>query len=340
MTREHQTEMTAPTDREFVLMREFDVPRDLLWKVWTDPAHLAKWWGPTGFSTTTHSQDLREGGSWRFTMHGPDGHDYPNHIRYTTIREPEHLAYEHVEMPGDEPACFQAEGLFEQIGDNPPRTRVTFRMIFPTAEDRERIVKTYGAGDGAIQTFNRLAEHVKRQTGSDADKPFVLTRFFEAPRQLVYDAWTRQEHLAKWFGPPVVTLSHCTLDLRVGGTFHYEMKFPGGDHWGRWVFREISPPERLVFTCCFSDEHGGVARSFFDQRWPLEWLNVVTFEPHAGLKKGTVVRLESWPVNASQGERDTFRAGHDSMTQGWGGTLDKLDAFLAGRLPSSAARSG
>ncbi len=322
--------LTMPSDRELLLVREFNAPRELLWEVWTDAAHLDTWWGPTGFSTTTHAHDPREGGSWRLTMHGPDGRDYPNHIKYTALRAPGFLAYQHADMPEGVSACFRVEVAFDQITDAPPRTRVTFRMMFDTPEDLKTIVETFGADEGALQTFNRLGRHVQARSGLGADVSHVITRHFDAPRELVYEAWTRAEHLARWYGPAHAPVGRCSLDLRVGGAFLYEMNFPDAPHWGRSVFCEIVPSERLVSVMSFVDEQGALTRAPFDDAWPLQWLSVITFEPHAGPSRGTVVRIEWTPLDPTDAERRCFESGLEGLEQGWGGTLDRLTAFLAG----------
>lgn len=110
-----------------------------------------------------------------------------------------------------------------------------------------------------------------------------MHRVFDAPRALVYEVWTGVEHLARWFGPKGCTLTGCKLDLRPGGLFLYCMNFPGApEHWGKWVFREIVPGERLVFVVSFANAEGESVRAPFDERWPLSMLSTVTFEDHAG----------------------------------------------------------
>src|SRR5450631_188479 len=83
------------SDREIVITRVFDAPRELVFKAWTDPKHLVHWWGPNGFTNTFHEVDIRPGGVWRFTMHGPDGVDYPNRIVFEEIVKPERIVYAH-----------------------------------------------------------------------------------------------------------------------------------------------------------------------------------------------------------------------------------------------------
>jgi uncharacterized protein YndB with AHSA1/START domain len=133
----------------------FDAPRELVWSAWTDPNHLAQWWGPNGFTTTTSAYDLRPGGTWRFVMHGPDGRDYQNLVTFDEIVKPERLVYRH----GDdvEPVQFRTTVTFEDLGG---KTRLTLRAQFPTADARDRVVKEYGAAEGAVQTIERLANYL------------------------------------------------------------------------------------------------------------------------------------------------------------------------------------
>ena len=86
---------TAPTANSFTMTRVFDAPRELVFRMWTDPNHVAWWWGPRNFALTVHEMDVRPGGRWRYTMHAPDGTDYPGVVVYTAVDPPTHLAYEH-----------------------------------------------------------------------------------------------------------------------------------------------------------------------------------------------------------------------------------------------------
>ena len=82
---------TLPSDREIVLTRAFAAPRELVWRAWTEPEHFARWMGPDGFTTTVREMDVREGGTSRYTMRGPDGTDYPNRVIYREVVRPERL---------------------------------------------------------------------------------------------------------------------------------------------------------------------------------------------------------------------------------------------------------
>lgn len=167
----------------------------------------------------------------------------------------------------------------------------------------------------------------EKGVGNQAEGEFVISRTFDAPRDLVFKAWTEADRLARWFGPPGATATPARLDLRPGGDFHYSMGTPDGKRmWGRWVFREVVPPERLVFAFSFSDESGGVTRHPFAPDWPTEVLSTVTFAEHGGK---TTLTMRAVPIDASVSERNAFEAGRESMQKGWAGTLDQLATYLA-----------
>lgn len=328
-------EATTSLDRELVLTRLFDAPRELVWKAWTDPQHVPQWWGPVGFTTTTHKMDVRPGGVWRFVMHGPDGRDYQNLITYGEVVEPEYLAYKHGGDKDCEPVNFHVTATFEKAGAAGDRTKVTLRMHFPSNNARDFVIREYNAVEGGKQTLERLGDHVHEMRGGVAsaaasDRPFVITRVFNAPRDRVFQMWTQREHLMRWFGPKGVTIPRCSLDFRIGGVFHYCMQMANGSvHWGKWTFREIESLRRLVFVVSFADEAGNPVRAPFNADWPLETLSAVTFAEHAGKGGGTVVSVSWVPINASDTERKTFEAGHASMQGGWNGTCDQLADYLA-----------
>ena len=158
------------------------------------------------------------------------------------------------------------------------------------------------------------------------EREFVISRVFDAPRELMFKAWTETERLKHWWGPQGFTMLSCKCDLRPCGVFHYGMRAPDGTvMWGKWVFREIFKPERLVFVMSFSDEAGGETRHPWAPDWPLETLSTVTFAEHDGR---TTLTMRGIPVNATESERKTFAAGHGSMQQGWTGTMNQLADYL------------
>lgn len=141
---------TSTADREIVASRVFDAPRELVFDMWTDPKHVSQWWGPRGFTTTTYEMDVRPRGVWRFVMHGPDGVDYQNKIVYIEVARPERLVYSHSD--GTE---FHATVTFVEEGK---KTKLTMRMVFDSAAERERVATKFGAVEGLTQTLERLAE--------------------------------------------------------------------------------------------------------------------------------------------------------------------------------------
>lgn len=155
----------------------------------------------------------------------------------------------------------------------------------------------------------------------------VITRIFNAPRELVFKVWTEAEHLQHWWGPKGFTFGVVKLDLRPGGIFHYSMRSPDGhEMWGKFFYREINAPEKLVFINSFSDEEGNTVRAPFSPTWPMEILNTLTFTEHEGK---TMLTMRGGPINATEEERKTYEAAFESMKQGFTGTFSQLDDYLA-----------
>lgn len=314
----------AHTDREIVLTRIFHAPRSLVWEAWTKPEHVAKWWGPRGFTTETKRHEFRVGGVWEHTMVGPDGTRFPNKSIFKEIVPPERVVYSHGggredgEIPG---ANFVATWTFEAVEDN--KTRVTGRMVFPSAATRDHVVREFGAIEGGRQTLERLGE----QLAAMQTKPFIISREFAAPRDLVWKVWTQREHFGRWFGPKGIAVSIVEFDLKPGGMCHYSMTTPDGKKmWGKAAYREVVPTTKLVWVNSFSDENAGTTRHpLTTDRWPLQLLTVVTFAEHAGK---TTVTVNWLPIDAEDDERRVFDQNHASMNGGWGGTFEQLTAYV------------
>lgn len=317
---------------EIVISRTFAAPRELLWLAWTDPKHMAQWWGPAGFTTTTHAMDFRAGGAWRYTMHGPDGRDYHNTLEYIEIDPPSRLLYKIGGKVGEEPVNFRTEVTFESLKESTSQTKVTMRSIFPSAAQRNYVIENYNAVEGGKQHMANLEDYVHTMaSGSKDASVFSISHVFRASREKVWAVWTTREHLMRWFGPKGASLSHATLDLRPGGSLHYCMSHPAGmELWGRWVFVEIQSPGRLVFISSLSNPRGEIAPAPFPglEEFPPEVRTTVTFVEHAGIGKGTLVTVESEPVNATAAQIAFFAKFHSSMNQGWSGTMVQLAEYL------------
>lgn len=148
---------TSVVDRELIINRVFHAPRELVYKTWTDPEHLPQWWGPKGYTISVKKIDVRPGGEWIYVMHGPDGVDYDNKIAYIEVVSPERLVYSH--GGGEDEESFQVIVTFaEQDG----KTKLTMRMLFKSAEELDKVVKEYGAIEGAKSTLDRLEEQLAK----------------------------------------------------------------------------------------------------------------------------------------------------------------------------------
>lgn len=145
-------------NREISGVRLYDAPREMVFDVWTDPAHITHWWGPRGFSTTTEKMDLRPGGEWLFVMTGPDGRDYENRVVYREVVRPERLVYRHAGRRDDDPMKFVVTVDFVAHGN---RTEVKFRMVIDTDAMFEEATK-FGAVEGLRDTMTRFDEYLQR----------------------------------------------------------------------------------------------------------------------------------------------------------------------------------
>ncbi|MEO3764176.1 SRPBCC family protein [Streptomyces sp. B8F3] len=142
--------------REIEISRVIDAPRELVFEAFTEVRHLSRWWGPEGFTTTTRSFEFREGGEWDFVLHGPDGTDYSEWIRWLRITPPERIALLHGELR-DDPNAFESVLTFVPDGAG---TRIVMRTVFPTKELRDEAVEKYHAIEGGRQTLSHLAAYV------------------------------------------------------------------------------------------------------------------------------------------------------------------------------------
>ncbi len=308
------------SEREIVLTRIFDAPRDLVWKAWTDPSHVAEWWGPRGFETRVTELDLRPGGRWRYVMVGPDGAEYPVTGMFREVVPKERFVTsdefdEGFAPPGgmDLPRGIVLTCLFEDSG---PKTKLTLRILHASAEDRRKH-EEMGVVAGWASSFECLDEHLPSIVAIErgglvlslpSDREIMLTRAFDAPRRIVFEAWTKPEHVRHWWGLRRQRLSVCEIDLRPGGSWRYVLSDPDGSQFEfRGVYREIAPPERLVYTERFVEPNIGSP----------ECVTTVTFE-----ERGEWTTMTSRAVYESKAARD----GHlqSGMEEGSKECLDRL----------------
>jgi uncharacterized protein YndB with AHSA1/START domain len=310
-------------DREIVLSRVFDAPRELVWDALVDPKQVVQWWGPWGFTTTSYEMDLRPGGVWRHTMHGPDGTNYPNKIVFVEVVKHERIVYSQIGGREDGPAAHcQVIWSFEEEGD---KTKLTLRMVFDSPEEREQVNKDLGFVEGGRQTLERLAARLAETPISAALKQFVertntvseqdliITRIFDAPRELIWNAWTDPKQVAQWWGPKGFTNPVCELDVRPGGAILIHMRGPDGVVYPMTgVYQEVVELERLVFISAALDDQGK----------PLfEVLTTVTLTDQGKKTKQTMqARVIKRTAKAAP-----YIAG---MEAGWTQSLERLAEFV------------
>lgn len=167
-----------------------------------------------------------------------------------------------------------------------------------------------------------------------ATKPHIVTREFNAPRDLMWDVCSQAHHLASWFAPANRKGFVKSLDFRVGGVNHYCQTAPDGSDavWGRAVYTEISPKDRIAYVMCFSDEAGNITSHPMAPGWPRLMHCIYRFEAIG--PKRTRLTVEFAPAEDSSPEAialfDSARAGMDG---GWSGTFDNLENYLASLKP-------
>jgi uncharacterized protein YndB with AHSA1/START domain len=239
-------------------------------------------------------------------MHGPDGHDFPNEIRFIEVVKPERLVYAH---GGENDVSFHVTVTFERQGE---KTKLTMVTLFPTAEMLDFVAREYGAIEGGKQHLDRLGEYLQQ---------VFITRTFDAPRELVFRAWTDAAQLEQWYAPSGCSVRFTKLDLREGGEFHSCVRTPDGhDCWCKGVYREIVAPERIVYTLAVADEHGNLitpVQAGMDPEWPRETTVTVTFAEHDG--KTTLTLHQT--VSASLAQRT-------GALPSWLSMFDRLESSL------------
>lgn len=318
-----QEEITA--DRELWISRLLSAPIELVWQVWTQPEHLAQWWGPNGFTNTIHDMEVQAGGAWNLTMHGPDGTNYHNKSIFTEVIHHQKLVYKHVSAP-----AFIATIQFEAQGQT---TLLHWHMLFESRDQMIQVVKTFKADEGLKQNVEKLTAYLANQLAVVGPKSgsgkFQLVRTFKAPKSMVFEAFENAAALAAWWGPAGMEISVQKLDFRPGGCFHYKMEGHNNTMWGLFKYVTIQKPDKIEFLNSFSDEAGNVCKAPFDIDFPEEIFNQISLVEHQGV---TTLTLTGGPRQATAAQLATYDSMHESMQQGFGGTFNQLEAYLAAQI--------
>ena len=307
--------VTTPTDREIVVTRNVNAPRPLVFDAWTNPKVVPQWMlGPPGWTMPVCEIDLRAGGEWHFVWRKSDGTEMAMQGVYKEINPPERLVSTE-SWGGNWPETLNTLTLSEANA----KTTITVTILYPTKEARDAALLT-GMKDGMAATFDRLAEFL----GSSAMKhDLVVTRLFDAPVKLVWNAWIDPEQVMRWWGPIGFTSPLAKMDFRVGGTSLVCMRAPkefgGQDLYSTWEYREIEPRRRFEYIHNLADKDGnkidpvsiGMPTDF-----PRDQRHVVTFKAVGDYKTEMTVTEYAWTV------------GHmmEMAKMGLGQCLDKMAA--------------
>ncbi len=326
MTQVHTTEMTMtlPSDREVRFTRFFAAPRARVFKAWTQPEHVAQWWGCSQSTMIVCDADVRPGGRYRYVMKGPDGAEHPFHGVYRAVAPPER--FEHTQVYDVAPFSEDEATVTVTLEPVDGGTVATETVLLPSAATRDGYLGG-GCEAAVVESFNRLAAHLDVMGRAEEASPrFEISRTFAAPRERVWDAFTREDCLRQWWAPRGFENLYSKVDLRPEGTFQYRLRGPEGlEVGGLFRYQEVAPPERMRYIVAFVDEAGAVTRHPMIPDWPLEIVCTTALTERDGQ---TLVSIEWVPHNPTDAERKVFADNEESMHLGWTGTLDNLDAFL------------
>jgi len=311
-----------PKSNELRITRVYDAPVKAVWDAWTDPEQVAQWWGPRGFTITTHSKDLRPGGHWTYTMHGPDGVDYPNSTKYFEVEPERKLVYDHG-ANDDRPPLFRVTALFSESRG---KTTMDMTMTLATPEAAEEIRKMVKKAGGE-STWDRLAEYLEKETNG-AEK-FVINRSFDAPLETMFEMWTNPEHFSRWLAPTGFEMQFIRRDIKPGGTtFYFMTNNADVKMYGKAHYLEITRPDRLVYTQQFCDEQENMARHPMAPTWPAVMLTTVQLTAEGPDQTRVTVTWEPHGPT-TPAELEVFLKSRAGMTMGWTGSFDKLEDLLA-----------
>jgi len=301
------TATATPKLKDLVLTRVFDAPLELVWKAWTDPKMLAIWWGPKGFTNPRCEVDVQPEGGIRIDMRGPDGTVYPMAGEYTEVVEPERLAFTSGALDKDGKLLFEFLNTIT-FAEKEGRTTLTLHSkLLSTTPGTERYLRGHKAG------WTLSLERLDQLVANTTDREIIVSRVVDAPRELVWEAWTNPKHLAQWWGPIGFSTTIAEMDLRVGGVFKQVMHGPDGtDYPNKSVFQEVVKPERIVYS------HAGGRKGAKGTHFMSTW----TFES-VGKKTRVTIRMVFSTVADREhvvNEYGAIEGGHQ--------TLGRLDEFL------------
>lgn len=314
------------TDRpEMTMTRLIDAPKDLVFKIWTEPAHFPMFYCPSGFTTVLCEMDVRVGGAFRIHWADAEGKRYPNKGIYTRIEPTDLLAYQ--DSFDDDREANDPIDVIVSFEDENGKTRLTSRSIFASVEMLE-MLKNMGMEQGWAMFMDQMRDYAQQlslgapmagpeladrqvKTVPPAEPVIELKHVYDAPLALVWEAYTRPEHLVHWWGPNGFTIEHKSADIRLGGHWEFVMVGPDGTRFPNYqTFTEFTPMQAI------SHKHGATHADdpdTFDQR--------ITFKDLGG-KTEVTMRMSFGNMDARQAVL-AFHADTLGLQ-----TMGKLDAYL------------
>jgi uncharacterized protein YndB with AHSA1/START domain len=320
---EKPTTKAIPGSLDMVIIHKFDAPRELVYKIYTDPNLIPEWWGPRNLTTKVEKMELRPGGIWRYIQQDPQNNIFAFHGVYHSLELNKQIisTFEWEGMPGH---VILVTTNFEDEGN---RTIVTQQDVFQSVQDRDGMMQQ-GMEQGTIEgdeRFNellarlnsgqRVGEHLEHQ--AEGTGCITITREFDAPRELVWDRWTDPNQYMCWWGPKDFTSPYAKFDLHVGGKYLSCMRGPDGkEYWDTGIYEEISEPSRIVYTDSFADQNGNIVPASYygmGSDKPMEMAVQVTLEDIGGKTRMMVEQC-----GLPEGEM------LDQAREGWNQSFDKL----------------
>ena len=286
----------VPTKRVMTMTRVFEAPRDLVWRVYTEPEHMVHWLSSKEWTTPSAEIDLRRGGKINVEMRPLDPSEGAGFVfggTYDEVKEPELI----VLVIGDGRIM---RTTFEDAGAGKTKLTLSWEMAMDEALERQ----------GYTEILDKLTAYLRDRP--KAGREAIVTRVFDAPRQLVFDAFTKPEHMRQWFGPKGFTTPVAESDPRPGGAIKVCMRFTEGDgkdYWMTGTYREVDAPKRLVMVVSGEGTEGNIS----------DVLSTITFTERAG-RTLVIIHQTGLPQREVEGS-----------SEGWTQSLDKLAAYLAKR---------
>jgi uncharacterized protein YndB with AHSA1/START domain len=306
--------------KEIEITRIYNAPLKLVWDSWTDLQRVSQWWGPRGFSITTHSKELKPGGHWHFTMHGPDGVDYPNKTVYLEVKNQSLLVYDHGGND-DQPPLFRVRAAFTEEGG---KTTLNMKMVCESVEKAIEINRLIKMANG-YSTWDRLAEYLEKELNKK--EKFFISRSFNTTVEQMFELWTNPVAIGKWLSPTGTEMKYFRSDIKPGGSAFYTMYGQEMKLYGKCQYLEIVRPTTIKYLQQFCDENEKTIRHPMAPTWPETMLTVITIATES--LSQTRVTIEWEPTgDFTKDELETFVIARPGMTMGWTGSFDKLEKYI------------